>query len=447
MARPIQQTITCPSCRQPFGAIIEQVLDVGADPTAKERLLSGRVNRIRCPHCGYQTMLGTPLMYHDPSKQLAIIYVPLELNLEQHERERMIGDMANAVMRALPENAPKGYLLQPTTALTLQGMVDQVLEADGITREMIDAEHRKVQLVEQLMSASVDEADQLLAENAGLVDITFLELLGAAAQSLSQNGNSRGALRLLNIRTHLMETTEVGQQLKAQQDALVEASQELQALGEGITRAQFVDLIVRSAGNPTKVSALGTLGQTLLDYTTFQMLTERIDAARSEEDRHLLTEARELLLAIAAEYERQSRAIVERAVNTLKMLLEAPNIKAAIQANMDRIDETFLSVLQANLEEARRTGNIEISSRLKRVRDEVMAVIQAAAPPEIRLLNELLSVGTEAESLDILNRHSAELTPELLDMMEDLSGQLRMAGNEPAADRLDLLRAEAAKMI
>src|SRR5687767_5532912 len=145
MARPTPTTINCPSCRQPFSALLEQLIDVGLDPTAKERLLSGRVNLVTCPHCGYRGMVGTPLVYHDPDKKLAIIYVPMELNLQQTERERLIGDFTNALMRSLPEEAPKGYLLQPRTALTLQGLTEQVLEADGITPEMLDQERRKVE--------------------------------------------------------------------------------------------------------------------------------------------------------------------------------------------------------------------------------------------------------------------------------------------------------------
>src|SRR5690242_1335165 len=135
MARPASTSITCPSCGRPFGAILEQIIDVGRDPTGKERLLSGRVNLITCPNCGYRGMVGTPLMYHDPSKSMAVIYVPLELNLDPSARQKLIGDLTNALMRSLPEEAPKGYLLQPKEALTMQGLVDVVLEADGITQD------------------------------------------------------------------------------------------------------------------------------------------------------------------------------------------------------------------------------------------------------------------------------------------------------------------------
>jgi hypothetical protein len=450
MARPMQQTINCPQCGQPFNAILEQILDVGRDPSARDRLLSGRVNVVTCPHCGFQGMVSTPLMYHDPEKQLAIIYVPMQLNLGQEDREKLIGDMTNAVMRGMPDDAPKGYLLQPATALTLQGLTEQVLEAEGITREMIDAERRKIELIDQLAEAKKDEVDTLIEENQDLIDATFLELLRAAGQAAGQSGDNRTSLRLLNLRSRLMETTEAGQELKAREEAIVEASRELQALGEqgeGITRQQFVDLLVKAAGDPAKVEAYGVLGRNLLDYQTFQLLSEQAEKAESEEEADQIREARETLLEIAAEFEEQSRAVIERAANTLRTLLQTEDIEGAVRANLDRIDETFLAVLQANLEEARNSGQVEVSSRLKRIRDEVLRLMQQAAPPEIRLINDLLSAESDEAAIALLNERSDELSPDILSVFEDLIHQLRDAGNEGAADRLEVLRAEAANIV
>jgi hypothetical protein len=447
MARPIQQTINCPQCGQPFNAILEQILDVGVDPSARDRLLSGRVNLVSCPHCGFQGMISTPLMYHDPEKKLALVFVPMELNLSKEDRERMIGDMTNAVMRAMPEDAPRGYLLQPKTALTMQGLVDQVLEAEGITKEMIDAERRKVTLIDDLIKAKSDEVDGLLEENAELLDMTFLQLLSTAAQAASQAGENRQSLRLLNVRSKLMETTEAGRELRQREEALVEASNELQALGDSLTREKFIDLLVEAAGNEAKLDAFATLGQGLLDYSTFQALSERIDKTENEEQKQALTEARERLLAYAAQVEEQSRAVIEQAVATLRTLLQAQDIPSAIQANLQRIDQTFLEVLQANLDEARRSGQVELSSRLKEIRDEVMRLVQESAPPEIRLINDLLSAETEQESLDLLHDRQGEINEDIVAVMGELSDQLREAGNEAAAQRLDAIRAEAEKMI
>jgi hypothetical protein len=427
--------------------MLEQVLDAGRDPTVKERLLSGRVNAVTCPHCGFSGMISTPLFYHDPEKQLALAFVPMELNLEKEQRERLIGDMTQAVMRGMPEDAPKGYLLQPQVALTLQGVIDQVLEADGITREMVDQERRKIEIIGELASASAEEADLLLDENAALIDVTFLELLRATAQAASQQGQSREALRLLNLRTRLLDTTEAGKEVKAQEDALREASQELQALGDSLTRESFINLLVEAADNPAKVDAFGMIGQGLLDYQTFQVLANRIDAEQDDARKQQLIEVREKLLEIAAEAEKESRAVVERAVDTLRMLLSAPDIHTAIVNNLERIDQTFLQVLQANLEEARKGGNIEVSSRLKEIRDEVLAFVQAAAPPEIQFINELLSAESLETARTILQDRQEMVSEDLLLVMDDLADQLRQAGNEQAADRLDTLRSEATALV
>lgn len=448
MGRPTSTSINCPNCGQPFAAILEQILDVGLDPTAKERLLGGRVNLISCPHCGYRGMVATPLMYHDASKQLAIVYVPIELNLEQSAREKLIGDFTNALMRALPEDAPKGYLLQPKSALTAQGLLDQVLEADGITREMLDAERQKVELIDALGNAKdEEEVDRLLADNQALFDLTFLEMLTALAQAASQRGDARRSIRLLNIRTRLLETTEAGQLLREHETMLKEAAAELEALGDKITRESLVDLLVRAADNPAKIDALGTLARTLLDYTTFQTLAGRIDQAATPEEKQVLSAVRDRLLEINAEYEKQSRAVLQRAADTLRMLLQSGDIPAAIRNNLDRIDDVFLQVLQVNLDEARKTGNVEVSARLKLVRDEVLKLIQASAPPEIRLINELLAVESEPESIDMLRSRQSEVNDGLVSVMVELAGQLRQAGNETAANRLDVLRAAAKEMI
>ena len=60
--------INCPNCRQPVVAEIEQLFDIGADPQAKQKLLSGAVNVLQCQSCGYVGSLATPLVYHDPEK-------------------------------------------------------------------------------------------------------------------------------------------------------------------------------------------------------------------------------------------------------------------------------------------------------------------------------------------------------------------------------------------
>ncbi|MFN8450295.1 MAG: hypothetical protein U0521_17340 [Anaerolineae bacterium] len=44
----------------------------------------------------------------------------------------------------LPQQSMKGYLFQPRRALTMQGLIEQVLQADGVTPEMIGEQRARV---------------------------------------------------------------------------------------------------------------------------------------------------------------------------------------------------------------------------------------------------------------------------------------------------------------
>ena len=93
-----------------------QVVDVGRNPEMKQMMLAGRLP------------LVAPFIYHDPSKEIAYVLMPMELNLRDTDQQRVIGQFTQAIMRNLPENAPRGYLLQPKTFFTFQSLVEAILE-------------------------------------------------------------------------------------------------------------------------------------------------------------------------------------------------------------------------------------------------------------------------------------------------------------------------------
>src|SRR5512143_538808 len=135
--------MNCPRCRQPIIAEVEQLFDVGADPQAKQRFLSGGANVAQCQNCGYQGPLSTPVVYHDPSKELLLTYFPPELGLPLNEQERLMGPYITQVLNRLPPEKRKAYLLRPQSMLTMQTMIDKILEADGITKEMVEASQKR----------------------------------------------------------------------------------------------------------------------------------------------------------------------------------------------------------------------------------------------------------------------------------------------------------------
>ncbi|MRR29952.1 hypothetical protein EG834_06465, partial [bacterium] len=138
---------SCPRCRQPILAEVQQLFDMNSDPTAKQRLMSRSTNVARCQACGYEGMMSTPIVYHDPSKELLLTFFPPEMGIPVNEQEKQIGPLINQVVNALPAEKRKGYLFQPQTMFTYQTLLDKVLEADGITKEMIEAQQKRVGLI------------------------------------------------------------------------------------------------------------------------------------------------------------------------------------------------------------------------------------------------------------------------------------------------------------
>ena len=102
--------MSCPRCRQPIVAEIEQLFDVGADPEAKQRFLSGNFNVANCPSCGYQGPLSTPVVYHDPEKELLLTYFPPDLGIPVNDQERLIGPFITQVMNKLPAEKRKASM-------------------------------------------------------------------------------------------------------------------------------------------------------------------------------------------------------------------------------------------------------------------------------------------------------------------------------------------------
>src|SRR5258708_24665087 len=228
--------LTCPNCRQPFSAILEQVVDVGRDQQAKPRLLAGRTNLVTCPHCGYQSMLATPLVYHDPDKELMLVYIPMELNLPRAEQDKLVGSLSNAIISSLPQEQRKGYLLMPKNMLSLQGMVEMILEADGVTKEMLEAQRAKMRLVETFLQADPDTIPELVTQHDAEIDQEFFAIMGATMDSALAGGRRDLAKQLKPGQERLEELSTTGQELlkgaSPQEAAIQQVSAGLYGLGE-----------------------------------------------------------------------------------------------------------------------------------------------------------------------------------------------------------------------
>ncbi len=415
------QTTACPRCRQPVLAEIEQLFDLAVDPKAKQRLLSGVANVVQCPNCGYQGAISTPIVYHDPEKQLLLTYFPPELGVSANEQERLIGPLINQVINRLPPEKRMAYLLNPQPMFTFDSLIQRILEADGITREMLQAQQDRLNLLQRLLSTSVaDTRKEIIHQEERLIDAEFFTLLGKLVEISLAQGDQNSARALANLQKELMTETEFGRQLSVQvkeTEAAVKSLQE--ASKKGLTREMLLDLMIE-APTETRLTTLVNMTHNALDYSFFQILTDRIEKAQADQ-RQKLIELREKLLVQTREINQAIKAQREKAHQELEKILEAPDLEKALEAKIPEIDEYFMQALESEIENARQDVNLEKMGKLQRVADVLKKY--STPPPEVALIEELISVQNDQELEQVLQENAEQITPEFLALLASLASQ------------------------
>jgi hypothetical protein len=413
--------VNCPNCKRPIQADLRQLFDAGEDAGAKQILLSGAFNIVQCPLCGFHGNLATPIVYHDPQKELLLTFVPPEIGLPQNEQERAIGSLINQVMNKLPQEKRKAYLLQPQAALTMQGLVERILEADGITREMLQAQQQRMSLIQRLANAATDVRAEIIKQEESRFDAELFGLLDRLIETSSLSGDQESEQRLKDLHTYLLEATPFGRQLAAQIQEVQAAIESLKEAGKELTREKLLDLVIK-APNDTRLRALVSLARPGMDYVFFQMLTERIDRARAE-GRTRLAQLRESLLNMTSEIDRTVEARLKLARELLNKILESDNIGEATLKNISTIDEFFLQELTRSLEEEKKQGNLEKASKLQQV---VEAIQQASSATQaLAFIEALLETPDDAERQKLLLENKDLITPEFLNTLSSLVYQVQ----------------------
>jgi hypothetical protein len=426
--------INCPNCRQPIMADIDQLFDVGQDPTVKQKILSGSFNLAACPNCGYQGMIATPLVYHDPGKELLLTYFPPELGLPVNEQERIIGPMITRVTNSLPQEKRKAYLLQPQAMLTLQTMLERILAADGITKEMIQAQQERMNLLQRLLTASDEIIDQLSTENDELIDNDFFNLLNRLIEAASVNGDQESAKRLSDLQKKLLTQTTFGRQIQEQSKDVETAIQALQSAGKSLTREKLLELVI-NAPNETQLSVLASLGRPGMDYEFFRLLSEKIEQSRPDEKEHLIR-LRETLLEMTRAIDKQMEERLLQAKKNIGAIMQAKDIKEATIQNLAVVDEFFVQAFNEEMESARKAGDLEKIAKLKQIEEVVDKA--SAPPPEVELIQELLeAAGSEPELNKKLEQHRAEITPEFMDILSNLLARTESGEDAELKERLN----------
>lgn len=433
---PSNTSIACPFCRQPITIQVHQIVDVGEQPELKQLLLAGRLNSFTCPHCRNAGALATPFFYHDAEKELALLFIPMNVNAKESDQQRMIGRLTQQVMNNLPAEKRRAYLLQPQQFFNLKTMIEVILQADGITPEMLAKEEARLNFLQELVDTTDDaKLDELITAHDADFDLTLFQLLSSALAAAAADRQREEFDRIQHIRDRALELTTLGQKIKQQQVYI-------DAFSANPTRENLLDQLIAAEDVEVR-EALLTMGRPLLDYPFFQTLTARIDAAKKDgkaDEEAKLTALRKEILATRDKIDAQAQAVMDGKVALLRELLGTPDadLDKAIRSHLNDLDDLFFEVLAQNLQQAQQSDP-QAFEQLQRIGDAAMRVIQSTQPPEVRFVNTLLQVEYPGQTRELLERNKQVLGPEFIAWMEGLAADLRQNGRADSADRLALV--------
>ncbi len=422
-------SVPCPQCRQPITIELTRLFDTNTDPEAKQKLLSGSANYFQCQVCGAQGVYPTPIVYHDPEKELLLTFFPPDLRTPVNEQERVLGPMIKKAMDDLPPEKRKSYLFRPQTMLTQQRLFETILGADGITPEMIKAQQEKLNLLQQLLVANAEGLPEMIRQNDEKIDEEVFMLLSRLAQASASAGDRQSLMALDNLQKALLEHSTLGKNAALEAAETQEAVKELQELSKaGITRENLLELLIKSANSDIRLTTIASMARGGLDYTFFQLLSDKIDAS-SGDDKVGLESLRERLLTITQAVDEAMKTQLEEAHKLIHELLEAEDIEKATQEALPRFNQAVAEVIN---QEAQAAQAAKDEAKLRKL-SQIITVIQSADSSNayLGLVDALLQEENPETRAAMLEESSELINEEFMQLLGGLIGQMEQQGDQP----------------
>lgn len=448
MFPPQAAQVQCPSCGTPYNVPIFSIIDFGANPELRQPLLAGQINFAQCPSCGMGGPLSAPLLVHSPEHQWLGAFIAAEARISDAQRQKVIGDLTQALMRKLPTEARKGYMLQPKQYADWQTFSEKIWEFEGVTPEMLRRQREQSTLLQNLLGLANDKKALDIAIQRGggmkLIDRTFFSMLDRMVVIASQQGQGEPFMQLRN---NLIEMTDVGKEIKAQGEHIRSV---LGTINAQTTREDLIDILLKENEGEHGSEIMATLASAVspaLDYQFLLAVNERIEQSDDEAAKKKLEEIRQIVLSVQEQQRATQQMMMQQMQQVLQEVLQAEDVDAKLQEMAEYIDESFLGVLAGNIQAAEQRGSKAAANRLKEIYEKAIHVIESQMPPEMRLVNQLLNADDRAEVNKLLQENRSALTPEFVESLKALEGEMRNNRRSEAADRLKSLRGQIQLMI
>lgn len=428
--------VTCPGCGTRFQTPVQQILDVRANPEAKNRVMSGMVNGSTCPSCGTSGPLNLPFIYHDPEKNSALLYLPVGLGHSEVDRQQAAGTLARQLMDSLPMEERKGYLLQPETFISMETLVKRVLELEGVTEADLDHNRQQREFLDTFFNAPETEWESLLAQNEGLIDEAFFNMLQYTLQLMAMGGPEGADFQKFRaVYDFIVANSTLGRLLRHRTEVI-------STFTENPSRESLVQALTDASDDGT-LYVLVQSGLSLLDYAFFQRLLKRINEAENADEKERLATLRRRILEIRDEITQAGQKLMSERAALLERLLKTEDMLKMVRSHFSELDDSFSLVLRTEIEEAQHQNNQTAVERLQEVARVLTQVMEENMPPEMVLARRLLMAPTDEMERQLLEQNRAMLTPIFFQLLENLEHNSLEEGNEEVAAQIAKLRGVA----
>ncbi len=447
---PTGAQVTCPSCGAAYTAAVFTIVDLGANPELKGLLLGGQINTAVCNACGAGGPLSVPLMVHEPEHEFLGVVVPGQARLDDMQTQKMIGEMSQTLMARLPSDQRKGYMFQAQQFFEWDSLIEKLWGFEGVTPEMLRRRREQSELISSLVRLGSDEnaMKMVVDRNKGLIDSSFFVLLGQVINAVAAEGQPDQHEALIGLRTSLLDSTEAGQELKALEERVQEG---LSKIGPSTTReellSQLLDYWREGENGEAVATAVLNAAAGLTDYQFLLGLADRLENSSDPEERSALIAIRERVVEIGEQRNQSQQMAAQQVQAVLQEVLQAPDTDAALKENIEQINEMFLAVLASNIRQAEQNNAAFAAQRLRTIYEKAVAILEEQMPPEMRLLNRLLSAPDEGAMRRLLQDNRSDLSREFVDAMKSLEERFSREGNSALAGRVRSIRGQASLLL
>ncbi len=444
---PSGAQVQCPQCGTPFAVPVFTIIDLGANPELRNALLGGQINMAQCPKCGAGGQLSAPLMVHDPENNFLGVFTPMA-GMDDIQRQKAIGDLTQALMRKLPQEARRGYMLQPMQYTDWTRFMEKQWEFQGVTPEMIRRQRQQTEALQSMIRIADDNSalDMVLERYHSLVDADFFALLDRLLMVASQQQDRASLERVVQLRNRLKETTEVGRKIQIAED-------KVRALIDSITQettpAEIIAKLTVAAGEPDGEQIAASVMMAIspvIDYQFLLAVSEKLEASSDEAERKALELLRTTATRIQEQVQASRQSMGAQLQELLQAVLQSEDPQATLNEYGDLIDENFLGLLAGNIDRAEKSGATGAARRFRQLYEMALNVVQQGMPPEVQLLNDLVNAPDQATMRRLLDENRSAINREFIESLRQLEDDFRQRGNPELADRIKSVRAAATLM-